>query len=500
MKLTIDVTKEEGVIAPEIYGHFSEHLGRGIYEGLYVGEDSEIPNTEGIRNDVVEALKEVKVPVLRWPGGCFADEYHWMDGIGPKEKRKKIVNTNWGGVTEDNSFGTHEFMKLCEMLGCKTYVNGNLGSGNVREMSEWVEYMTGTGVSPMTELRKENGREKPWKVDYFAVGNESWGCGGNMRASYYGDLYRHYQSFLKNHDKDNPIQKICVGPGTSETKWTKTVLETCFEDAPAWAHGFMDLITIHHYVFPDGWDNKGSATAYTDDFWYKSLNKALYMETTIKKNEAVLEDFDPEGKIGLCVDEWGGWYDVEEGTNPGFLYQQSTMRDALIASATMDIFNHHCKRVRMANIAQMVNVLQSLVLTDGPDMVKTPTFYVFRMYRHHQGATLLHSYITEQETEGPKEDEIPLLSASASKAEGVITLTMSNISLRDDKEAEVDLLHYEAKEVLEAKIVTAEDVRAFNDFRTEEKVTEKEFTGYSQEGGSLKVKLPAHSVILLRIR
>ncbi len=503
MKLIIDAGKKEGYISPEIYGHFSEHLGRGIYEGIYVGEDSPIPNVDGIRKDVLDALKEIEVPVLRWPGGCFADEYHWKDGIGPKEQRKKMVNTNWGGVTEDNSFGTHEFMRLCELLGCKAYINGNLGTGTAREMSEWVEYMTGTGSSPMTELRRQNGREEPWKVDFFAVGNESWGCGGNMRAPYYADLYRHYQTFLRNYDPEHPIQKICVGPGTPEIKWTEEVLKACFEDAPANAHGFMDYITIHHYVVPDTWSHKGSATAYPEELWYKSLNKARFMETIIQRNENVLNKYDPEGKIALCVDEWGGWYDVEPGTNPGFLYQQSTIRDALIASLTFDIFHRHCKRVRMANIAQMVNVLQSVLLTEGSEMVKTPTFYLFKMYKNHQGGEVLANYLTDVETEGfgeEKEDAIPVISASASEKEGVITVTITNCSLTKEETLEVSLLNTGAENVIHATILSADSIHDFNDFRKEEKVTEKPFSAYQVKEGSLNVTLPAHSVVLLRLK
>ena len=499
MKLVIDADKQEGFINPDIYGHFSEHLGRGIYEGLYVGEDSDIPNTDGIRNDVLDALKEIEVPVLRWPGGCFADEYHWMDGIGPKDKRKKMVNTNWGGVTEDNSFGTHEFMRLCELLGCKAYINGNLGTGSAREMSEWVEYMTGTGVSPLTELRKANGREKPWKVDFFAVGNESWGCGGNMRPAYYADLYRHTQTFLRNYDPKNPIKKICVGPGTPDPKWTKVVLDACYEDAPAGTHGFMDYITIHHYVFPDGWDHKGSSTKYDEELWYKSLNKAVFMETIIKRNEAVLDQYDAEGKIGLCVDEWGGWYEVEPGTNPGFLYQQSTMRDALIAGVTLDIFNKHCKRVRMANIAQMVNVLQAVVLTEGDQMVKTPTFYVFKMYKGHKGGELLNSYFTEHEEEGPDDAKIPTLSASVSRKGDDITVTMSNLSLTDAKSFDILVNNYEGYKVAEASVVNAANVHDFNDFGKEELVTEKEFKGFEVTKEGLNVTLPAHSVVMMKL-
>ena len=262
-ELFINTNKELGHINPEIQGHFSEHLGRCIYEGVYVGENSDIPNTNGMRNDVVEALKEMKIPVLRWPGGCFADEYHWKDGIGPKESRKKMINTNWGGVTEDNSFGTHEFMELAEQLGCKTYVNGNVGSGTVREMSEWVEYMTFDGVSPMADLRRANGREKPWTVDYFAVGNETWGCGGNMVPEYYANLYKQYQTFVKQYNKDKKIKKLAVGPTDRDYNWTETLLKECFRQQGSYPQnfGYMDGLTLHYYTIPYDWDHKGSAVA-----------------------------------------------------------------------------------------------------------------------------------------------------------------------------------------------------------------------------------------------
>ena len=285
-KLYINEKNQKGHINAEIYGNFSEHLGRCIYEGLYVGENSEIPNTNGMRNDVVAALREMKLPVLRWPGGCFADEYHWMEGIGPKESRKKMINTNWGGVIEDNSFGTHEFFELCEQIGCKTYINGNVGSGTVQEMSEWIEYMTFDGVSPMAELRKKNGHEKPWKVDYFGIGNENWGCGGNMTPDYYANLYRRYQTFVRNYKKDEHIFKICGGPNVDDTYWTEHVLKTCYENAPEGSHGFMDGLSMHYYVHPEGWEQKGSATEFDEKTWYKTLWKALYIEDLIKMHTA----------------------------------------------------------------------------------------------------------------------------------------------------------------------------------------------------------------------
>ena len=325
-KLMINKNKKEGTIAPEIYGHFSEHLGRCIYEGLYVGENSEIPNVNGMRTDVVEALKEIKIPVLRWPGGCFADEYHWKDGIGPKENRKKMINTHWGGVVEDNSFGTHEFFELCRQLGCKTYINGNLGSGTVQEMSEWVEYMTFNGVSPMADLRKKNGHEEPWTIDYFGVGNENWGCGGNMRPQYYADEYRRYQTYVRNYDPQKPIQKICGGANVDDYDWTRKVLETTHDHTVPEFHGFMDGLSLHYYVHPEGWEIKGSATDFDEEVWYKTLKKALYMETLVERHGKIMDQYDPDKKIGMIVDEWGCWFTVEPGTNPGFLYQQNTIR------------------------------------------------------------------------------------------------------------------------------------------------------------------------------
>ena len=390
-KYVINAENKKSKINKEIYGHFSEHLGRCIYEGLYVGENSDIPNTNGMRNDVVEALKEMKIPVLRWPGGCFADEYHWKDGIGPKENRKKMINTHWGGVVEDNSFGTHEFFELCRQLGCKAYINGNVGSGTVQEMSEWVEYMTFEGVSPMADQRKENGHEEAWTVDYFGVGNENWGCGGNMTPEYYGNLYRRYQTYVRDYNQDKKIFKIACGPNVDDYEWTEGVMKTCFRHCPENMHGFMDGLSLHYYTHPEGWQIKGSATDFDDKVWYKTLAKTLYMETLLNRHGAIMDKYDPEKQVGLIVDEWGTWFTVEPGTNPGFLYQQNTMRDALVAGINLNLFNRHSDRVKMANIAQLVNVLQSVILTDGPEMIKTPTYHVFKMYSAHQDATLVDS-------------------------------------------------------------------------------------------------------------
>ena len=501
-KLLINENKVEGTIAPEIYGHFSEHLGRCIYEGLYVGEKSEIPNVNGMRCDVVDALKEIKVPVLRWPGGCFADEYHWKDGIGPKAGRKKMINPHWGGVVEDNSFGTHEYFELCRQLGCKTYVNGNLGSGTVQEMSEWVEYMTFNGVSPMADLRKQNGHEEPWKVDYFGVGNENWGCGGNMTPQYYGNEYRRYQTYVRNYDGAAPIKKICCGANIDDYHWTKNVLDVAFDHTPEQFHGFMDGISLHYYVHPEGWEIKGSATDYDEEVWYKTLNKAYYMETLVRRHSDIIDQYDPDKKVGLMVDEWGTWFACEPGTNPGFLYQQSTVRDALVAGVTLNIFNKHCDRVKMANIAQMVNVLQAVILTEGEKMVKTPTYHVFHMYRHHQGAELLNSTLSGSGEVGPEEWRVPNITESVSRdGDGVITITLNNLSATAAEKVEIAFADHGKKyEVVEANIVTDKQMQAHNTFEDPDHVTEQAFTGYEVTADGITVTLPACSVTEKRDR
>lgn len=379
-KLVIHADLPKSKINKNIYGHFAEHLGRCIYEGLWVGEDSPIPNTDGIRNDVIEALKKLDIPVLRWPGGCFADEYHWKDGIGPREGRKRMVNTHWGGVVENNHFGTHEFFRLCELLECEPYICGNVGSGTVQEMSEWVEYMTFDGESPMADWRRENGREQPWNLKYFGVGNENWGCGGNMRPEYYADLYRCYQTYSRNYG-DNRLYKIAGGANVDDYNWTEVLMRE--------AGRFMDGLSLHSYTIPGSWEEKRQALGFDEAEWFETMQKSLHMDELITRHSAIMDQYDPEKRVGLIIDEWGTWFLSEPGTNPGFLYQQNTLRDALVAGIHLNIFQNHSSRVQMANIAQMVNVLQALVLTEGDKLLLTPTYHVFEMYKVHQDNELL---------------------------------------------------------------------------------------------------------------
>ena len=351
VKAKLHADKPGAKINREIYGQFSEHLGSCIYGGLWVGENSPIPNIKGYRKDVFEALKKLQIPVLRWPGGCFADDYHWMDGIGPKSQRPSLRNNNWGGTIEDNSFGTHEFLNLCEMLDCEPYISGNVGSGTVKEMAQWVEYMTSDGDTPMARLRRQNGREKAWHVKYFGIGNEAWGCGGNMTPEYYSDEYRKFNTYLRDQGK-NKLYRIASGASDYDYDWTRVLMDKIGNR--------MQGVSLHYYTC-SGWEgSKGSATKFNNDQYYWALGKCLEIEEVIKKHKAIMDEKDPKHEVGLLVDEWGTWWDEEPGTIAGHLYQQNALRDAFVAALSLNVFHRHTDRVKMANIAQVVNVLQSM--------------------------------------------------------------------------------------------------------------------------------------------
>src|SRR5262245_20130915 len=493
------------IVNKNIYGHFAEHLGRGIYEGIWVGPGSTLPNTRGIRNDVVPALRELNIPVLRWPGGCFADEYHWKDGIGPREKRPSMINTHWGGVVEDNSFGTHEFMDLVEQLGTDAYVTGNVGSGTPQEMMEWVEYMTSDAISPMANLRRQSGREKPWRLPYFGIANEPWGCGGNMRPEYYADEYRKYNTFVKNYDRGKPIYRIAAGANSQDYKWTEVLM--------GMAGRRMDGLSLHYYTLPTGnWGAKGSATVFGEDQWFSTLQRTLRMDELITKHAEIMDKAEAEWgsgqanrpgggkKIGLVVDEWGTWYDPEPGSKPGFLYQQNSLRDALVAALNFHVFHKHAGRVTMANIAQTVNVLQAMILTDKEKMLRTPTYWVFEMFKVHQGGTLL-----PVELQSPDyvfgADKIPMLSASATRAAdgSLVHLSLANSSPAQDVTLSVKLAGLAAKSAA-GRILTAPAMTAHNTFAVPNAVQPASFSGAALKGGALEVKLPAKSVVVLALR
>lgn len=488
-KITIHADQGKNVINKEIYGQFSEHLGTCIYGGIWVGENSPIPNTKGYRNDVLNALKELQIPVLRWPGGCFADEYHWMDGIGPREKRPTISNNNWGGVIEDNSFGTNEFFNLCEMLGCEPYLSGNVGSGTVEELAKWVEYITSNGNSPMANLRRQNGREKPWKLKYLGVGNESWGCGGSMTPDYYSDLYRRYSTYCREYD-GNKLFKIASGASDYDYHWTETLMKNVGDR--------MQGVSLHYYTCKGWVGSKGSATKFDKSDYLWTMGKCLEIEDVVKKHIAIMDKYDPKNKVGLMVDEWGTWWDQEPGSHSA-LYQQNSLRDAFVAALTLNIFNKYTERVKMANIAQVVNVLQAMILTDGPKMVLTPTYYVFDMYKVHMGATNLPIDI-QCDSLVSNFRKFAVVSVSASKdAKGLIHITLANIDPDKEQKIDIDLANLKIKSV-SGTILTAKTIDAYNTFDDPKAVVPEVFRGAKVIKSGLSVTVPAKAIISLELK
>ena len=492
--LVLHADQPKGTINRNLYGQFAEHLGRVIYDGLWVGEDSPIPNTRGIRNDVIEALKKLNIPVLRWPGGCFADEYHWRDGIGPRAKRPMRLNTWWGNVIETNAFGTHEFMDLCELIGADAYVGGNVASGTPQEMEEWIEYMTSDSNSTLANLRRQNGREKPWKVPYLAVGNENWGCGGNMRAEYYTDVYRRYSTFVKDYS-GNHVTRIASGASDRNYGWTEVLMSQAAKQ--------MQGLSLHYYTLPTGdWNKKGSATQFGEDGWHATLARTLLMDEFIQKHSAIMDKYDPQKRVGLMVDEWGTWYDNEPGTNLGMLYQQNGIRDAVVAGINLNIFNRHSDRVQMANIAQMVNVLQSMILTNKERMIVTPTYHVFEMYKVHQGATLIPVEVTAPDytLSGTSSGaSVPSLHASASRDKAG-KLHISIVNLDPNRSAQVSMKIVGAVVGnITGRVLTAPSMNTVNTFDNPDAVGPAPFRGFKVQGNQVTLILPSKSVVVLEM-
>jgi alpha-N-arabinofuranosidase len=489
--VTIDTTKAGPIIERDVYGQFAEHLGRSIYEGVWVGENSSIPNTRGYRKDVVEALRRIKVPVIRWPGGCFADEYHWRDGIGPRAKRPVRINTHWGWVTENNHFGTHEFMNFTELVGAEAYVAGNMGSGTPQEMGEWVEYMTSDLPTTTANERRANGRLKPWKIKYFGVGNESWGCGGNMRPEYSADLHKRYQTYVKA-PPGSKILKVATGANVDDYKFTEVLMERL---DPRW---HVDALSLHYYTFPGSWENKGSATGFGEDKWASTLKNALRMDELVTRHKAIMDKQDPQKRVPLYVDEWGTWYDQEPGSKPGFLYQQNSLRDAHVAALTLNIFHRHTDRVKLAAIAQMVNVLQAMILTDGLRMVLTPTYHLFDMYRPFQGATPLAAAVSAPQYRHG-EVTLPAIDVSAAR-DPAGTLYLSLVNLDPNKPARIRTsIAGLATRGATGRILTGPALDTHNTFDQPNRIQPVPFSGRLQ-GGRLVFDLPPKAIAVVAVK
>ncbi|RDE07229.1 alpha-N-arabinofuranosidase [Sphingomonas aracearum] len=473
-----------------IFTQFAEHLGNGIYGGLWVGPKSKIPNTRGFRNDVVAALKELAVPVIRWPGGCFADEYHWREGIGPQAKRPVKINTHWGGVTEPNTVGTHEFMDVTDQIGAVAYVSGNVGAGSPRETAEWLEYMTATEGS-LAEERARNGHKAPFKVPYFGIGNELWGCGGTMRAEYAADETRRYATFAKV-PRGTPLTKIASGANGADTNWTEVMMRETRRQ--------VNGLSLHYYTVPGGFGTMKSSTDFNEADWAETMSLTLKMEDLLTRHGAIMDRYDPEKKVFLAVDEWGTWYHDDPGTHPGFLRMQNTLRDAVVAGINLNIFAAHADRVKMTAIAQMVNVLQAMIFTDGPRMVRTPTYWVFHMYKPYMDGTVLPISVSSPTyTQGKY--AMPSVSASAVRGtDGLVHVGLTNLDPNRPAEVSVSLAGLTTGSV-SGQVLTAPTMNALNDFDTPDTVRPVAFTGARMAaGGTMTVTLPAKSVVMLQLR
>jgi alpha-N-arabinofuranosidase len=496
--LSIDTSKSGAKIDRNLFGQFAENLGHGLYEGIWVGPDSPIPNTRGIRNDVVTALRALKVPNVRWPGGCFADEYHWRNGIGPPEQRPATINAAWGDVVDINSFGTHEFMDFMQQIGGQAYVSVNVRSGTPREAADWLEYMTAEQPTALAKERAANGHRDPYTVGFLGLGNESWGCGGNMTADYYLSQLKIYGHFVRNdkpgQQDPNHMLKIAVGPGVPETAWTETIMKAWQGHDWSWN---IDGLSLHWYTVPNGWPPSTPSTGFGIEDYAKSLKSTLFMEEFLRRQESVMDKYDPQKKVALVVDEWGAWHAPLPGTNPHFLVQQNSLRDAILASLNLNIFARHADRVRMANIAQMVNVLQSMILTDKEKMVLTPTYYVYKMYVPFQDAAFL-PVVLDAGTYPQGKINLPRLDALAARASsGKLWLEITNLD--PEKPVDIDaVISGETVKSAKAETLTASAVDSVNTFAAPDTVIPKPIPARI-EGGRVTLTVGPKSVTVISL-
>jgi alpha-N-arabinofuranosidase len=489
--LQVQMDKPGAKIDRQLFGQFAEHLGRGVYEGVWVGPDSTIPNTRGIRNDVVAALKELRVPNVRWPGGCFADEYHWRNGIGPLAERPATLNPNWGGVIEPNSFGTHEFMDFMRQIGSEAYMSVNVGSGTPQEAADWFEYMTTDQPTALAKQRAANGHPEPFGISFVGLGNENWGCGGSMTPEHYVSQLRIYARYTRNYNAKHPTLKIAVGPDGADTGYTEAVMKAWKERNWSWD---IDGLSLHYYTVGAGWPPKFAATGFGEQEYATLIDYTLRMNDLLRTHGAIMDKYDPEKKIALVVDEWGAWLAPAPGRKEGFLEQQNSQRDAIIAALNINIFARNAERVRMANIAQMVNVLQAMILTDQDKLVLTPTYHVFHMYVPFQDATFLP--VTFDAGSYVKGDiKLPGVDAIAAKGkDGKTWLALTNVD--PSRPAQLELTT--AAKAAVGKILSAPRVDSVNTFAAPSTVAPKQFTAKAR-GKKIVLNLPPHSVAVVAL-
>jgi len=459
--IIVDIKKNIGTISPNIYGHFTEHLGRLVYDGIWVGLDSDIPNINGIRKDIIEALKVINPPIVRWPGGCFADDYHWRDGIGPRDERPRTVNIHWNSI-ETNEFGTHEFLEFCKLIGAEPYICCNVGSSTPREMREWLEYLNYDGNSDLAKLRAKNGHPEPFNIHYWGIGNENWGCGGMMSPKYYAYQYKKFAAFAHSFT-DQELYKIACGPPAYHYPWTRGFFRNLCENkiiGCPWRLPLVNGFALHYYV-----ETERLATEFSEKQWYETLQKARKMEGYIKWHTRIMRYFDKKRTVDFIIDEWGTWHKVEENTEEKWLYQQNTINDALVAAITLDIFNKHADKVSMANIAQTVNVLQALILTKDSKMLLTPTYHVYDLYSSHQGAESLKMKIKTT-----KKNKIPLLSGSCSRKEDVLTVTLVNSHAKKPIKTKFKIKGTKDYIIQSWKILNSEEIHDHNTFEQPNRV------------------------------
>ena len=508
VKVTVAANGTGPRIDRNIFGQFAENLGTGIYEGVWVGENSPIPNVRGMRTDVVTALKALKVPSVRWPGGCFADEYHWRDGVGPRAKRAVTVNGSWGNALEKNDFGTDEFFDFIRQIGSNAYISVNMGSGSVKEAADWMAYMTADPRTTAGAERAANGHREPYAVKFLGIGNESWSCGGAYTPDYYVDEMKRYARFVRNlnlkqNGTDNPaggsvagsdpMQRIAVGPGGPGTEYTEAVMRAWKGHDWAWN---IEGLSMHNYTWV-AWPPSYASTGFGEREYATLVKDTLKMEDMIRIHSAVMDKYDPDKKVPLVIDEWGVWLKKLPGSRDGFLHQQNSIRDAIIASINLNMFTRHADRVRMTAIAQMVNVLQAMILTDGPKMVLTPTYHLFKMYVPFQDATRLPISF-DAGTYRFGDVVLPRVDAIAARGkDGKLWIALTNVDPNQPARiaARIDGIRARAAS---GTVLTADRVDAINSYDAPDAVSPRPISA-RVDAGQVSVTLPPKSVTVLSI-